>query len=275
MGFEIYCDGSARNNGSANAIGGYGFIVVDKEKEVVVDRVVFREEKTTNQRCELLALIAACRYIEEKQIDDCVVYTDSSYCYNAWKDKWYIRWEKENKWLTSKREPVKNSDLWKQLLPYYKNEKYVFIKVKGHSTNYYNNFIDSLVTTVSRGDISFIQGQQFGDLRCLRLWGNKFTDNSVNLLWLCECSCGKKTVVSSNNLQQGQKSCGCVKPEHFKDLSTQQFGYLKPLRKVGLTNDNYALWECECLNCHGITRVSSRNLKHQLSCGCIKSKGEE
>ena len=43
---------------------------------------------------------------------------------------------------------------------------------------------------------------------------------------------------------------------------------------MGKTSDNYALWECKCLNCERITQVSSRVLKGQISCGCIKSKGE-
>ena len=274
MKFGIYCDGSARGNGKDDALGGYGFIVVDIDNNQILERYVEREENTTNQRCELLAILSACRYVEENNLKDFIIYTDSSYCYNAWKDKWYIRWEKNNKWLTSKGEPVKNSDLWKQLLPYYKNSIYTLEKVKGHDTNYYNNFIDSLVSTISKKDIHYICGQKFGELTCKRLWGNKFTDGVVNLLWLCECSCGEKIPVTSNNLLNGQRSCGCIKPDRSVDLSSSQFGFLKPLRKVDKTNDKYALWECECLNCGGLTQVSSRTLKSQLSCGCIKSKGE-
>lgn len=49
---------------------------------------------------------------------------------------------------------------------------------------------------------------------------------------------------------------------------------MKPVKKVGKTSDNYALWECDCLNCGGTIQVSSRTLKEQISCGCVKSKGE-
>ena len=219
--YLIYCDGSTRANGQENAVGGFGFIVVDPSTDIIIERFVRREENTTNQRCELLALISACRYIEQNGLKSVTICTDSSYCYNAWKDKWYIRWEKDGKWLTSKGTPVKNSDLWKQLLPYYKNENYFFEKVKGHSTNYHNNFIDSLVTTVSRGDIRNIQDETFGGLRVIGLWGNKFTDGTGNLLWLCECKCGKQLPITSNNLLNGQKSCGCFQPEHYKDISSE------------------------------------------------------
>lgn len=220
MTFKIYCDGSARNNGYEDAIGGYGYIVVDSATDSIVARFVEREKNTTNQRCELLAILSACSYVEENELSDFVIYTDSAYCFNAWRDKWYVRWEKNNRWLTSKGEPVKNSDLWKRLVPYYKNTTFKFEKVKGHDTNYYNNFIDSLVTTISKKDINYLQGQTFGSLECLSLWGNKFTEGTGTLYWLCKCnSCGKTLPIASGNLINGQKSCGCIKPDHSKDLS--------------------------------------------------------
>lgn len=54
-------------------------------------------------------------------------------------------------------------------------------------------------------------GQRFGKLIVLkRVKKNK----SINLLWLCVCSCGKRTIVMSKNLRKGNtKSCGC---SHFK-----------------------------------------------------------
>ena len=220
MRFTIYCDGSARNNGMTNAVGGYGYIVVNSQLNKIIERYVMREVDTTNQRCEMLAILSACEYVEKQSDDEFIICTDSAYCFNAWKDKWYIRWEKNNKWVTSKGESVKNQDLWKRLLPYYKNPRYHFEKVKGHDTNYYNNFIDSLVSTISRADINYIQGQSFGELECLGLWGNKFTDGASNLLWKCKCSCGKVLAVSRNNLISGQKSCGCLSMDHSIDLTS-------------------------------------------------------
>lgn len=220
MVYQIYCDGSTRGNGKENAVGGYGFIVVNTETNKIIERFVMRELETTNQRCEMLAILSACKYIETQKITEFIIYTDSAYCFNAWKDKWYVRWEKDNKWLTSKGEPVKNQDLWKKLLPYYKNPSYCFEKVKGHDINYYNNFIDSLVATISKSDINYIQGQRFGELECLGLWGNKFTDGATNLLWKCRCSCGKVLPVSRNNLINGQKSCGCLVADHSIDLTS-------------------------------------------------------
>lgn len=41
--------------------------------------------------------------------------------------------------------------------------------------------------------------------------------------WLCLCSCGKKTTVSSNALRAGKiKSCGCVRIQHGHSIGSQK-----------------------------------------------------
>ena len=47
------------------------------------------------------------------------IYTDSAYLYNCWESGWYIKWE-DNGWITSKKQPVVNKDLWEELIPYFK-----------------------------------------------------------------------------------------------------------------------------------------------------------
>lgn len=40
--------------------------------------------------------------------------------------------------------------------------------------------------------------------------------------WLCECVCGKKTVVQASNLKTGNtKSCGCLQSETARERSTR------------------------------------------------------
>lgn len=54
-----------------------------------------------------------------------------------------------------------------------------------------------------------LTGQVFGNLTVVSCVGSC---KSGGLRWLCECSCGKTTVVASGNLRRGNvKSCGCAK----------------------------------------------------------------
>lgn len=54
-----------------------------------------------------------------------------------------------------------------------------------------------------------ITGFQYGDLTVLGFIGRRFSENSSRYLWLCKCSCGKKTQVDSGNLKSGHtKGCG-------------------------------------------------------------------
>lgn len=204
MIYKLFTDGSTRQSG----LGGYGFIVVKNEE--VIDTFIRREENTTNQRCELLALVSACNYIKRNNIQQAILYSDSAYCLNAHYDKWYVNWEK-NGWINSKKQPVKNRDLWEQLIPFYKENKIIFEKVSGHSDCYFNNYIDSLVVTISNGKTDDLTNKFFGNLEVISLCGNKFTTGNNTTKWKCLCSCGKTTIVTHGNLvNEMVKSCGCL-----------------------------------------------------------------
>lgn len=219
--YKVYTDGSCRRDGT----GGYGFIVVNEKKEIIY-RFVKKELNTTNQRMELRALIAACEYCEQNKIN-AKIFSDSAYCLNCYFDKWYVNWEK-NGFRSSKGNAVKNSELWKKLIPHFKNNKYIeLIKVKGHDTNFYNNFIDSLVTTISSSKTVDLTGQNYGLLTVKGLYGNKFTEGKNTTYWLCQCECGAFKVVSHTNLTNDQvKSCGKCLAERYKDLTKDTFGFL-------------------------------------------------
>ena len=76
-----------------------------------------------------------------------VIYTDSAYLHNCWKDKWWKKWE-FNGWKNSKKEPVANRSLWEQLIPWFNNSNFRIVKVKGHSDNKYNILADALATGI-------------------------------------------------------------------------------------------------------------------------------
>lgn len=54
-----------------------------------------------------------------------------------------------------------------------------------------------------------LTGMKFGKLTAIKIVGRS---KAGRLMWLCECECGKTSVVDSNSLTQGNtKSCGCGK----------------------------------------------------------------
>ena len=51
----------------------------------------------------------------------------------------------KNNWLNSKKEPVKNRELWESLIPYFKQDQiFHFVKVKGHANDEWNNYVDKM-----------------------------------------------------------------------------------------------------------------------------------
>ncbi len=56
-----------------------------------------------------------------------------------------------------------------------------------------------------------ITGQKFGKLTVIR---KEKIQPDRHTAWLCQCDCGKKAIVSMNNLRSGvTKSCGCLRHE--------------------------------------------------------------
>ena len=70
-------------------------------------------EKTTNNRMELMAVIAGLEALNRSC--EVEVYSDSQYVVNAFNQHWVDGWIKKG-WKRGKNEPVKNVDLWKRLL---------------------------------------------------------------------------------------------------------------------------------------------------------------
>ena len=61
------------------------------------------------------------------------------------------------------------------------------------------------------GKLIDLTGQKFGRLTVLTRKGKT---KSGNAKWLCQCECGKETIVSSIELKSGDtRSCGCLREE--------------------------------------------------------------
>ena len=131
---EIFTDGACRGNpgpGGWAALIRYG----TREKELSGG-----EPLTTNNRMELMAAIRALEALNK----GCRVhlYTDSNYVRDGI-TKWIHGWRR-NGWKTADRKPVKNAELWQQLLEAAQPHRVDWHWVKGHSGHPENERVDSL-----------------------------------------------------------------------------------------------------------------------------------
>lgn len=132
---DLYTDGACSGN---PGVGGYCAILIYNGVEKVISG---REEQTTNNRMELLAVIKGLEALKEKC--NVNVYSDSQYVVDAFNQNWISSWG-ANGWKTAGKKDVKNPDLWQRLLELTLMHSVTFIKVKGHADNEYNNRCDKI-----------------------------------------------------------------------------------------------------------------------------------
>ncbi len=110
------------------------------------------EDMTTNNRMELKAVIEAFKKILAKakpeRSNDFEIYSDSAYVVNTINNHWIEAWQKNN-WQTTKREDVKNRDLWEEFSQLRRETRSRGIcvtihKIKGHNGNTFNELVDTL-----------------------------------------------------------------------------------------------------------------------------------
>ena len=139
---EIYTDGSCQTNPGN---GGWAAIINEDGK---IKKISGSEKNTTNNRMELLAPINALKEISISS--EITIFTDSQYVklgITEWIKKWII-----NNWQTSKKEDVKNKDLWVEL---YNLDKSLDVKlnwVKAHAGNPLNEEVDLMAKNAANLD---------------------------------------------------------------------------------------------------------------------------
>ena len=89
---------------------------------------------------ELTAVIESLKILNRKC--NVELWTDSSYVKNGITE-WIFSWKKNN-WKNSKKEEVKNKDLWQKLDELNKFHNITWNWVKGHADNELNNRVDIL-----------------------------------------------------------------------------------------------------------------------------------
>ena len=134
----IFTDGAATmkciNGEYQRENGGAAMVVIQDEKVIYEETKHF--ENTTNNYCELYAILMALKYFKKEQSKDILkIYSDSAYCVNMLKSGgWIYSWAK-NGWTRGKKhEPIENLEIIKEIYRYLEKSKNIeFIKVKGHS----------------------------------------------------------------------------------------------------------------------------------------------
>ncbi|MFN3817463.1 ribonuclease HI [Blastomonas sp.] len=131
---EIFTDGACKGNPGP---GGWGAIIRygKHEKELSGG-----EKDTTNNRMEMMAAIRAL----DTLIEPCnvILYTDSTYVKDGI-TKWVDGWQR-NGWKTASKKPVRNADLWHELIGAVARHQIDWRWVKGHSGHPENDRADEL-----------------------------------------------------------------------------------------------------------------------------------
>ena len=131
---KIYTDGSCLKNPGN---GGWAAIININDK---IKKISGSVKDTTNNKMELMAPIKALQEIKDQQPIE--IYTDSQYVKLGITD-WIHKWIKNN-WQTSKKEPVKNKELWIELYELTKSYEIKWIWIKAHAGNILNEEVDLL-----------------------------------------------------------------------------------------------------------------------------------
>jgi ribonuclease HI len=131
---EIFADGACSGNPGP---GGYGAILKYGPN---IKEISGCEELTTNNRMELMAVIAAFRQL--KKPCRISVVSDSTYVIKGMKE-WMPGWIKKN-WMNSRKQPVLNRDLWELLLELSASHKVEWVWIKGHDGHVENERCDEM-----------------------------------------------------------------------------------------------------------------------------------
>ena len=145
---HIYIDGSCRGNGYENSKGGFGIIIFDNNHNLI-DAYCEYFDNVTNNQMELKAFLKTFEMLNNKYKNQQVtIYSDSAYCINAL-TSWIYSWSKNN-WMNSKKEKIKNLDIFLSIYKYYNIDFFInqidFVKVDGHKGNIGNELADALAT---------------------------------------------------------------------------------------------------------------------------------
>lgn len=132
---EIYTDGACSGNPGP---GGWGAVL--RYGKFEKDIYGGDPGPTTNNKMELTAPIRALGALKRPSVVH--IYTDSTYVRNGI-TKWVHGWQ-GNGWLTAAKQPVKNAELWRELVEATAAHQIEWYWVKGHAGHPENERADQL-----------------------------------------------------------------------------------------------------------------------------------
>ena len=130
----IYSDGACRGNPGP---GGYGIILKYNNS---IKEIKGAEKNTTNNKMELTAAIMGLKTLKEPC--HVTIVSDSNYLIHGM-TKWINSWLKKG-WKTADKTPVKNRELWEELIILSKRHKIEWKWIKGHNSHPENERADEL-----------------------------------------------------------------------------------------------------------------------------------
>lgn len=140
---SIYTDGACSGNPGK---GGFGVILnyMGKKKEISKGY-----KCTTNNRMEIMAALAGLNALKEPC--KVILYSDSKYLVDSVNKGWIASWQK-NGWKNSKKEKVKNRELFEELIELMNVHEVEYRWVKGHDGHSENERCDFLATSAAKAD---------------------------------------------------------------------------------------------------------------------------
>ncbi len=147
MELELWTDGACSGNPGP---GGWAAILVARRADTTIAKQVElsgAEPETTNNRMELRAVIEGLRALDRPTA--VTVHIDSAYVMDAFARGWLDRWSVRG-WLTAAKQPVKNRELWEELLALAGRHSVAWTKVKGHAGIELNERCDQLALAACR-----------------------------------------------------------------------------------------------------------------------------
>ncbi|MEQ8769581.1 MAG: ribonuclease HI [Phycisphaerales bacterium] len=133
---QLYTDGACSGNPGP---GGWGFILRHPATGAEIERSG-AERATTNNRMELMAVIAGLEALTQPAIVD--LYSDSQYVLKGL-EEWIEGW-KARGWRTAAKKPVKNAELWKRLDELRETHELHYHWIEGHAGHVDNERADAL-----------------------------------------------------------------------------------------------------------------------------------
>ena len=138
---EISTDGACLGNPGP---GGWGAVLRHGSNEKELSGA---EPDTTNNRMELMGAIKGLEALKNPGTS-VIIYTDSTYVKNGI-TQWVKNWQR-NGWRTAAKQPVKNADLWVELVKQVERHDVEWRWVKGHAGDHYNEIADRLATDAAK-----------------------------------------------------------------------------------------------------------------------------